>query len=116
LSLTVHALLIGAISKIMDSVVLNKKWGVCSKHISSIGEIQGVMKHSCIEKCEGSLKSMEAAALTTMLTCMPKEKDLSICTIISDNDSIAGLNQEIKRKGGELSDSIEEPTFLADPS
>jgi tRNA(Ile2) C34 agmatinyltransferase TiaS len=85
---TGHALLIGAISKkIMDSLVLNKKCGVCTKQISSTGSSTGVRKHNCVKNYEGSSKAMETKALTTMLIRMPAEKDVSICTIISDDDS-----------------------------
>jgi hypothetical protein len=55
------------VEKNMDSIVYNKKCGVCTRRMSSTGSIDGVRKHNCVKNYEGSSKSMEAMTLTTML-------------------------------------------------
>jgi hypothetical protein len=114
---TGHGLLIGAISKkVMDSVIFNKKCGVCTKYKNQRGSTQDIRTHLCVKNYDGSSKSMEAAALTKMLTRMPEEKSVSICTIISDDDSNGRAKARRVENGGELPNHVEEPTFFADPS
>jgi len=62
-----------------------------------------------------SSKSMEAAGLVKILTRMP-EWGVSVCTIISDDESNARAKAQHIRNGGQLTDNIKEPNFLADPS
>jgi len=69
-----------------------------------------VRKHNCVKNYAG------AAALTKMLIRMPDEKGVSICAIISDNDSNGRSKARHVDSGGELPNHIEEPTFYADPS
>jgi hypothetical protein len=83
-----HAFLIGALSqKIIDSVVYAKKCATCTRHESQTGSIAGVKDHKCVKNYDGSCKSMEAATLVTMLQRMLEEKCVSICCIISDDNS-----------------------------
>jgi len=58
---------------------------------------------------------MKAVALTKILTYMPEEKSVSICVIISDNDSNGRAKAHHMGNGGVLPNNFEEPTFLADP-
>jgi hypothetical protein len=91
-SSTGHALLIGARSrKVLDSVIFNKKCGVCTKHKkrTGIANDEKVCHHYCVKNYDGSSKSMEAAALVKMLLRIPEETSISISTIISDDDSNA---------------------------
>ncbi len=44
------------------------------------------------------------------------EKNVSVCTIISDDDSNARAKAQHVSNGGQLTANTEEPTFLADPS
>jgi hypothetical protein len=114
---TGHALLIGALSKkVMDSVILNKKCGVCTKQKNHNGSTIGARKHLCIKNYKGSSKSMEGAVLTKMLTPMPEEKSVSICAIMSDDDSNGRAKARYVSNSGVLPNNVEEPTFLADPS
>jgi hypothetical protein len=116
-SSTGHALLVGVLSKkIMDSILYNKKCAICTKHESRTGSTVGVREHQCMKKYVGTSKSMEASALVKMLIRMPDEKDISICAIISDDDSCGRARAWHISKGGQLLTSVEEPTFLADPS
>lgn len=113
---TGHVFLIGAVSKkIMDSVVFNKRCRVCTKHMACTGSIEDVRKHYCIKNYEGSSNSMEAAALTKMLIQMPDEKHMTICTVISNDDSNGRAKSCHKENGGELFNTVKEPTFLAAP-
>jgi hypothetical protein len=81
-SSTGHGLLISTLSKkVMDSVVYNKKCAICKENPNA------VKKHFCVKNFEGLSKSMEASALTKMLIRLPEEKGVSICTIITDDDS-----------------------------
>jgi hypothetical protein len=108
---TGHGLLLGAVTKkVMDSVIFNKKCATCTK--------QGLhtKQHHCVKNYEGSSKSMEAAGLVMMLNRMPIEKNVSISTIISDDDSNARAKAQHPNNGGQLTITTEEPTFLADPS
>jgi len=67
-SSTGHALLIGVwTKKVLDSIIFNKKCRVCTKHEKRTGSMEHVRKHTCVENFEGLSKSMEAAALVTML-------------------------------------------------
>jgi hypothetical protein len=59
---------------------------------------------------------MEAAALTKMLIRMPKEKGVSVCTIITDDDSNSRSKSRHIHNGGVLPLNVEEPAFCADPS
>jgi len=110
-SSTGHGLLIGALSKkVLDSIVFNKKCAKCTKRKNSN------VPHNCMKNFDGSSKSMEAAALTRMLIRMPEEKGVSICSIITDDDSNGRAKSRHVCNGGILPDTVEEPTFLADPS
>jgi hypothetical protein len=109
-------LLIGALSKkVMDSVTFNKNCGVCKKHKNQSGSTDVVRKHLCVKSYDGSSKSMEVAALTKMLTCMPEEKSVCICAIISDNDSNGRAKAHHIDNGGVLPNNVEKQTFSADP-
>jgi hypothetical protein len=68
-----------------------------------------------VKNYDGSSKSMEAAALTKMLTRMPEEKSVSICAIISNDNSKGRAKARHRENGGELPNNIDEPTFIADP-
>jgi hypothetical protein len=59
---------------------------------------------------------MEASALVKMLIQMVEGKNILICGIISDDDSCGRARARHISKGGQLPTSVEEPTFLADPS
>ena len=110
-SSTGHGLLIGALSKkVMDSVVYNKKCAICTKNPNM------TKKHACVKNYDGSSKSMEASALTKMLIRMPEEKGISICTIITDDDSNGRSKSRHVTNGGVLPMHVEEPKFCADPS
>jgi len=112
-----HAFLIGALSKkILDSVIYTKRCAICSGHESRTGTLEGVKAHTCVKNFEGSSKSMEAAALIQMIIRMPEEKGISVCCIISDDDSCGRARARNMNNGGQLPANIEEPTFLADPS
>jgi len=105
-----RGLLIGALSKkVLDSVVFNKKCAVCMKNKGN------AKKHHCIKNYEGSSKSMEASALTAMLVRVPDEKGVSICTIISDDDSNGRSKSRHVANGGVLPPNVEEPTFCVNP-
>jgi hypothetical protein len=110
-SSTGHGLLIGALSKkVLDSVIFNKKCAVCTKNNNKKKD------HDCVKNYEGSSKSMEASALTKMLIRMPDEKGVSICTIITDDDSNGRSKSRHIHNGGVLPLNVEEPAFRADPS
>jgi hypothetical protein len=110
-SSTGHGLMIGALSKkVLDSIVFNKKCAKCTKRKNCDS------KHNCMKNFDGSSKSMEAAALTKMLIRLPEEKGVSICSIITDDDSNGRAKSRHVCNGGILPDSVEEPRFLADPS
>jgi len=112
-----HAFLIGALNqKIMDSVVYVKKCATCTRHEACYGTVAGVKQHQCVRNYDGSSKSMEASALVKMLSRMPEEKGVSICCIISDDDSCGRARARHVTNGGQLTENVEEPTFLADPS
>jgi len=118
-SSTGHVLLIGARSrKVLDSVIFNKKCGVCTKHEkrTGIANDENVRHHYCVKNYDGSSNSMEAAALVNMLLGIPEEKSISISTIISDDDSNARAKARHQCNGGNLPLTIEEPLFKADPS
>jgi hypothetical protein len=59
---------------------------------------------------------MEAAALVKMLSRIPEEKGVSICTVISDDDSNARAKARHVSNGSLLPLTVEEPRFLTDPS
>ena len=59
---------------------------------------------------------MEAAALTQMLKRIPEEKGVSICTIVTDDDSNGRAKSRHESNCGILPDHVEEPVFRADPS
>jgi hypothetical protein len=114
---TGHGLLLGAITKnVMDSVIFNKKCAKCTKNATRTGNDSDIKIHKCVKNFEGSSKSMEAAGLVLMLNRMPMEKNVSVCTIISDDDSNARAKAQHVSNGGQLTANTEEPTFLADPS
>jgi hypothetical protein len=114
---TGHALLIGARSKkVLDSIVYNKNCTTCNKHMALTGSFNGVKKHYCLKNYEGTSKSMEAAALVEMLTRAIELNSVSVCTIISDDDSNGRAKAQHVSNGGKLPIHVEEPKFLADPS
>jgi hypothetical protein len=116
-SSTGHALLIGARSKkVLDSTLFNKTCGICTKHERCTGSLDNVRMHICVKNYEGSSKSMEAAALVKMLIQSPEVNAVSVCTVISDDDSNARSKARHESNGGLLPLTIEEPKFLADPS
>jgi hypothetical protein len=110
-SSTGHGLMIGALSKkVLDSTVFNKKCAKCTNRKDK------ACQHNCLKNFEGSSKSMEAAALTQMLKRIPEEKGVSICTIVTDDDSNGREKSCHESNGGILPDHVEEPVFRADPS
>jgi hypothetical protein len=116
-SRTGHALLIGArTKKVLDSVVYNKKCNTCDLHYSLVGSYDNVKKHHCMRNYQGTSKAMEAEGLVAMLQRAPKKNKISICTIISDDDSNGRAKARHINKGGKLLETVEEPEFLADPS
>jgi hypothetical protein len=94
----------------MVSMVYNKKCAICTKNPNV------TKKHVCVKNYDGSAKSMEALALTKMLIRMPEEKGVSICTIITDDDSNRRSKSRHVANGGILPMDVEEPQFRADPS
>jgi hypothetical protein len=58
---------------------------------------------------------MEAKGLVNMLTRAPETYCVSICTIISDDDSNGRAKAKHICNGGLLPGTVEEPQFLADP-
>jgi hypothetical protein len=64
----------------------------------------------------GSSKAIKATALVKMLNRDPQEKGVSICTIISDDDSNARAKARHEMNGDILPLTIEEPQFCTDPS
>jgi hypothetical protein len=116
-SSTGHALLIGARTrKVLDSVIFNKKCGVCTKHEKCTRSATNVRNHVCVKNYNGSSKLMEAAALVKMRIRVPEEKNISVCTIISDDDSNARAKARHESNAGILPLTVEEPQFKADPS
>jgi uncharacterized CHY-type Zn-finger protein len=110
-------LLIGAlIKKVLDSVIYNKKFGTCMKHYSQYGSYDKVKKHEFVRNYEGTSKAMEAAAIVEMLCRAPEKLNVSICTVVSDDDSNGRAKARHVTNGGKLPLTIEQPTFLADPS
>jgi hypothetical protein len=108
-----HVILIGArTKKVLESIVFNKNCGVCTKHVKRTGSMENVLKHICVRNYFNSSKSMDATALVKMLT----RKTLSICTIISDDDSNARAKARHECNGGILPLTIEVPIFLVNPS
>jgi len=102
-SSTGHALLIGARLKlVLDSAVFNKKCGLCTKYEKRIASLHNVPEHDCVKNYEGSSKAMEAAALVKMISRAPDEKGISICTVISDDDSNARSKAKHETDGGIL--------------
>ena len=65
---------------------------------------------------EGTSKSMEAEALVQMLQRAPEKNNVSIYTIVSDDDSNGRAEAKHVRNGGKLTETVEEPSFLANPS
>jgi len=59
---------------------------------------------------------MEASALTKMLIRLPEEKGVSICGIITEDDSNGRSKSRHVANGGVLPPNIEEPIFRAEPS
>jgi len=102
--------------KVLDSVIYNKKCGMCTKHFSRVQTYQNVKKHRCVKNYEGTSKAMEAQALVEMLERAPKKHNVSICTIISDDDSNGRAKAQFVSNGGQLRSAVEQPTFKADPS
>jgi len=106
-----HGLLVGALfKKAIDSVVYNKKYAVCTKNPNK------VKPHAGVKNYDGSSKSMEASALTKMLIRIHEEKGVSICTIITDDNSNGRSKSRHVANGGMLPINVEEPAFWADPS
>ncbi|MFN9981003.1 MAG: hypothetical protein ACK53Y_13840, partial [bacterium] len=55
-------MLIGARTKlVLDSVMFNKKCGLCTKYEKCTGSLHNIPKHECIKNYEGPSKAMEAA-------------------------------------------------------
>jgi len=116
-SSTGHGLLVGAITKkVLDSVVYNKKCGKCTKHFSKNGTYEDVKQHVCVRNYEGTSKGMEAKALVHMLERSAQKNNVSICTIISDDDSNGRAKAQYVSNGGQLTVAAEQPRFMADPS
>jgi hypothetical protein len=114
---TGHSMLIGALKKkVLDSVIYNKKCGICTHHYLRSGSYDSVKPHCCVRNYEGTSKAMEAAGLVEMLIRAPEKYGVSICTIISDDDSNGRAKARHITNGGLLPATVEEPKFLADPS
>ncbi len=65
---------------------------------------------------KGTSKAMEAKALDHMLERGAQKNNVSICTIISDDNSNGRAIAQHVRNGGQLTTAIEQPTVMADPS
>jgi hypothetical protein len=66
----------------------NKRCSICDKHEQRRIETGRLVKtHMCMKNYKGSSKSMEAATLVCVLSCMPQEKDVSIKAVVLDDDS-----------------------------
>jgi hypothetical protein len=98
------------IEKVMDSVVYSKKCLICMKKPNKIKQ------HVCVKNYEGSSKPVEASALTKMLIRIPEEMGVTICTIITDDDSNGQSKLCHVDNGDILSTNVKEPAFHADPS
>jgi hypothetical protein len=110
-------MLIGALKKkVLDSIIYNKKCGICTHHYLRSGSYNNVKPHRCVWNYEGTSKAMEAAGLVEMLIRAPEKYGVSICTIISDDDSNGRAKARHITNGGLLPATVEEPKFLADPS
>jgi hypothetical protein len=108
---TGHGLLIGAITKkVLDSIVFSKPCAMCTKQNLPLN------KHKCVKDYEGTSKSMEAEGLVQLLKRAPEKFSVSICGIISDDDSSGRAKAKHVCKGGKLPIAVEEPRFMADPS
>jgi hypothetical protein len=73
-----------------------------------------VKQHRCVKKYEGTTKGMEAQV--KMLERAPEKYNVSVCTIILDDDSNGRAKAQHVSNGGQLTQPVEEPRFLADPS
>jgi len=113
-SRTGHGLLIGAqTKKVLDSVVYNKKCKTCELHYSMVGFYENVNKHQCMRNYKGTSKAMEAEALVTMLQRAPEKNSVSICTIISDDDSNGKALAKHTSNGGKLLETTKRPRFTS---
>jgi len=87
---TGHGLLIGAITKkVLDSIVFSKPCAMCTKQNLPLN------KHKCVKDYEGTSKSMEAEGLVQLLKRAPEKFSISICGIISDDDSSGEQRQNM---------------------
>jgi hypothetical protein len=89
---------------------------MCTKHFSQDGTYQNVKKHRCVKNYEGTSKAMEAQALVEMLEKAPKQHNVSICTIISNDESNGRARAQHVSNGGQLRKAAQQPTFKADSS
>jgi len=89
---------------------------MCTKHFAQTGTYQHVKNHRCIKNYGSTLKGMEAQALVALLERSPEKYNVSICTIISDDDSKGRAKAQHVSNGGQLTLVIKEPSFFADPS
>jgi hypothetical protein len=101
---------------VLDSVMFNKKCGLCTKYEKCTGSLHNIPKHECVKNYEGPSKAMEAAALVKMISRAQDKKGISICTVISDDDSNARSKAKHEADSGILPLTIEAPCFRADPS
>jgi hypothetical protein len=104
-----HELLIGTLTKkVLDSVVYNKRCGVCTAHYSQYSSYENVKKHDCVRNYKRTSKAMEATALVKMLARAPEKLNVSNCTIVSDDDSNGRAKAQHVTNGGKLPVTIEE--------
>jgi hypothetical protein len=81
-----------------------------------VGSYDNVKKHHCMRNYQVTSKAVEAEALVAMLQRAPEKNKISICIIISDDDSNGRAKARYINKGGKLLETVEEPEFLAEPS
>ena len=95
----------------LDSMVHNKKCVICTRHFSLTGSYDNIQKHKCMMTYQGTPKSMEAEALVEILQRAPEAHKISICTIISDDNSNGRGKAQHVTNGGKLLENIEESNF-----
>ena len=99
----------------LDSTVFSKHCAKCTKqNLLRKGPVE--KKHNCVKNYEGTSKSMEAAGLVQLLKRAPEKNFVSICGIISDDDSSGRAKAKHVSYGGQLPNEVEEPRFMANPS
>jgi hypothetical protein len=85
---------------VLDSTVFSKHCAKCTKqNLLRKGPVE--KKHNCVKNYEGTSKSMEAAGLVQLLKRAPEKNSVSICGIISDDDSSGRAKAKHVSNGGQ---------------